>query len=209
MKLRPGQAGRAIPGGNRHINRLAVARVIDWNKCRATKCLQDMAACQGAIANPYTRSIRTSPIPVGPVVRQSAHRKTGSRGETIIVTYSEKFSGTRVLIVEDEFLLAEETRRKLEALGSTVIGPTPDVDKALEYLDTTQVDAAILDIYVAGEFVFPVAERLQDMGIPFVFASAYDAKVIPPRFEGFVLCEKPFELEKIAQALFGRARRDH
>ncbi|MDF1609401.1 response regulator [Hoeflea sp. YIM 152468] len=125
------------------------------------------------------------------------------------MTHSDRFSGTRVLIVEDEFLLAEETRLKLEALGATVIGPTPDVDEALEYLDTTQVDAAILDIYLTGEFVFPVAERLQDMGIPFVFASAYDAEIIPSRFEGFVLCEKPFELEKIAQALFASAQRDH
>ena len=114
-----------------------------------------------------------------------------------------------MLIVEDEFLLAGETRRKLETLGTTVIGPTPQVDEALEYLDTTRVDAAILDIYLAGELVFPVAERLQDMGIPFVFATAYDAKVIPPRFEGFVLCDKPLELEKIAEALFSGARRDH
>tara|TARA_R110000850_G_scaffold94744_7_gene199511 strand:+ start:2372 stop:2749 length:378 start_codon:yes stop_codon:yes gene_type:complete len=125
------------------------------------------------------------------------------------VTYSEKFSGASVLIVEDEFLLAEETRRKLETLGATVIGPTPQVDEALDYLDTTRVDAAILDIYLAGELVFPVAERLQDMGIPFVFATAYDAKVIPPRFKGFVLCDKPLELEKIAEALFSGARRDH
>ncbi|WP_339762338.1 response regulator [uncultured Hoeflea sp.] len=125
------------------------------------------------------------------------------------MTYSEKFSGASVLIVEDEFLLAEETRRKLETLGATVIGPTPQVDEALDYLDTTRVDAAILDIYLAGELVFPVAERLQDMGIPFVFATAYDAKVIPPRFKGFVLCDKPLELEKIAEALFSGARRDH
>jgi len=125
------------------------------------------------------------------------------------VTYSEKFSGASVLIVEDEFLLAEETRRKLETLGATVIGPTPQVDEALDYLDTARVDAAILDIYLAGELVFPVAEKLQDMGIPFVFATAYDAKVIPPRFEGFVLCDKPLELEKIAEALFSGARRDH
>lgn len=125
------------------------------------------------------------------------------------MTYSEKFSGASVLIVEDEFLLAEETRRKLETLGATVIGPTPQVDEALDYLDTARVDAAILDIYLAGELVFPVAEKLQDMGIPFVFATAYDAKVIPPRFEGFVLCDKPLELEKIAEALFSGARRDH
>lgn len=120
-----------------------------------------------------------------------------------------KFTGARVLIVEDQFLLAEETRQKLETLGATVIGPTAQVGEALEYLDTTRVDAAILDIYLAGEFVFPVAERLQDMGIPFVFASAYSTKIIPVRFEGFLLCEKPIELEEIAQALFGPARRDH
>lgn len=125
------------------------------------------------------------------------------------MTYSEKFSGRRVLIVEDEFLLAEEARRELEKFGAVVIGPTPRVDQALQYLKTTKVDAAILDVYLAGELVFPVAELLQDMDIPFVFATAYDAKVIPPRFRGFVLCEKPVELERIAQALFGPKQLDH
>lgn len=122
---------------------------------------------------------------------------------------SEKFAGTRVLIVEDEFLLAEEARRALEKLGAEVIGPTPRVDKAIDYLKSTHVDAAILDIYLAGELVFPVAEMLEDMGIPFVFASAYDASVIPTRFAGFVLCEKPIELERIARALFAPPPGDH
>lgn len=123
--------------------------------------------------------------------------------------YSEKFEGARVLIVEDEFLLAEEARRELERFGAIVIGPTPRVAEALEFLKTTEIDVAILDIYLAGELVFPVAEVLQDMGIPFVFATAYDAKVIPARFKGFVLCEKPVELERIARGLFGPAQIDN
>ena len=122
---------------------------------------------------------------------------------------SENFAGTKVLVVEDEFLLADDARRALEDLGAAVIGPTPRVDKALQFLRTTQIDAAILDIDLAGELVFPVAEMLQDMGIPFVFASAYETSIIPARYKGFVLSDKPIELERIAQALFAPTPRDH
>lgn len=117
--------------------------------------------------------------------------------------HSLKFSGKRILVVEDEFLLADETRKKLTKLGATVVGPTPRVDEALILIEDEQIDAAILDVFLSDSLVFPVAERLEILGIPFVFATAYDASVIPGRFSGYVLCEKPVELEKIAQGLFG------
>jgi DNA-binding response OmpR family regulator len=61
----------------------------------------------------------------------------------------ELFAGKRVLVVEDEFLLAEETRKKLTKLGAVVIGPTPHVDHALTLIDDQQIDAAILDIFLS------------------------------------------------------------
>ncbi|HEV7249887.1 MAG TPA: response regulator [Shinella sp.] len=117
--------------------------------------------------------------------------------------YSPLFAGKRILVVEDEFLLANEARTMLVKLGATVVGPTPRVDRALTIIETEQVDAAILDICLDGALVFPVAERLADLAIPFVFASAFDPSIIPERFSGYVLCEKPVELEKIAHGLFG------
>lgn len=108
-----------------------------------------------------------------------------------------------MLVVEDEFLLAEETRRELVKLGAVVIGPTPRVDDALFLIEDEQIDAAILDVFLSDVLVFPVAERLEELGIPFVFATAYDPPIIPERFGGYILCDKPIELENIAQGLFG------
>ncbi|GAA3105978.1 response regulator [Rhizobium viscosum] len=117
--------------------------------------------------------------------------------------HSALFAGKRVLVVEDEFLLADETRKKLNKLGAVVVGPTPRVDHALSLIEDHQIDAAILDVFLSDTLVFPVAERLEELGIPFVFATAYDPSIIPGRFGGYILCDKPVELENIAQGLFG------
>lgn len=117
-------------------------------------------------------------------------------------TYLRLFEGKHVLIVEDEYFLADETRRKLEKLGAVVVGPTGNVQDALELIKTSPVDAAILDVHLGDEFVFPVAEELESRDIAFVFATSYDPSIIPVKFTGFALCEKPTELGKIAAALF-------
>lgn len=129
--------------------------------------------------------------------------------EKVSSPWSSRFVGKRVLVVEDEFLLAEDTRRKLEEMGATVVGPTARVDDAISLIARQTIDAAILDIQLDGSDVFAVAESLKKRGIPFVFASAFGPFVIPERFRGYVLCDKPFELENIARGLFAPECRDH
>lgn len=111
-----------------------------------------------------------------------------------------------MLVVEDEYFLADEARRKLEQLGALVIGPTGRVDGALDLIKGGRVDAAILDINLDGEMVFPVAERLARLEIPFVFASGYDAAVTPEAFKGHVFSEKPVDFAQLADALFGKPK---
>ncbi|MDX3927825.1 MAG: response regulator [Shinella sp.] len=118
-------------------------------------------------------------------------------------SYLRFFKDRRILIVEDEYFLADETRTKLQQLGAVVVGPTGDVAHALELIGDEPVDAAILDVYLDGEMVFPVAEKLQQLGIPYVFATGYDPSIIPEQFTGFVLSAKPIALDHIARALFG------
>lgn len=125
-----------------------------------------------------------------------------------IKTYLGLFHGKSILIVEDESFLADEARRKLLALNARVIGPAATVATALAFIDAEKLDAAILDIQLGDEMVFPVAERLDELDIPFVSATSHDRRVLPERFSGFTLCEKPTELEKIARALFGDNRQD-
>ncbi|CAN7628820.1 response regulator [Neorhizobium sp. LjRoot104] len=118
-------------------------------------------------------------------------------------SYSARFDGKRILIVEDEYFLADETRQKLEDLGATVVGPTGSMQEALDLIDQQQVDAAILDIQLGEELIFPVANELEARDINFVFATGYDPADIPMKYTGFALCEKLTELENIAAALFG------
>ncbi len=119
------------------------------------------------------------------------------------------FEGKRILVVEDEYFLADETRVQLVALKAEVVGPAGNVDDALELIETRDIDAAILDVHLGDELVFSVAERLEALGIPFVFATGYDPSIVPERFSGFFLCEKPTELGKIARALFDEGGNGH
>src|SRR3712207_9567412 len=80
----------------------------------------------------------------------------------------------RVLIVEDEYFLADDMAKALEQLGAHVVGPVPTTDKALALLADEPVDAAILDINPKGQMVFPVADALREEGVPLVFATGSD-----------------------------------
>lgn len=126
--------------------------------------------------------------------------------------YSKNFlhllARKRILVVEDEYFLADETRKQLVALKADVIGPVATVEDAFALIETAIVDGAILDIHLGDEFVFPVADKLDTLDIPFVFASGYDPSVLPERFSGFLLCAKPTELSKIAHGLFATTNSD-
>jgi DNA-binding response OmpR family regulator len=126
------------------------------------------------------------------------HVRLGSEEELLGL-----YAGKRILVVEDEYFLADEVRRKLVDLGAIVIGPVAHVEDALDLIEANAVDAAILDVHLGDEFVFPVAERLDELDVSFVFATGYDPSFIPREFTGFSLCEKPTELGKIANALWG------
>jgi CheY-like chemotaxis protein len=114
-----------------------------------------------------------------------------------------------ILIVEDDYLVADQTRRELENCGAVIIGPVPSVDLALDLLESRKIDAAILDIDLAGETVYPLADMLSERKIPFVFATGYDASLMPEKYRGFILCEKPTELAVIAVTLFAPQRLSH
>jgi DNA-binding response OmpR family regulator len=109
----------------------------------------------------------------------------------------------RILVVEDDYLVAMDIARALERAGAEVIGPAPAVEAALDALARSMPDGAILDINLGGEMAFPVADALMARGVPFIFATGYDAQVIPLRFTHVKRCEKPMASEQICAALFG------
>ena len=82
-------------------------------------------------------------------------------------------SGLRVLVVEDELILAMELERLLAGLGHAVLGPVPTVGRALRLLAWQRPDAALLDVNLGGESATPVAAALLERGVPFVLVTGY------------------------------------
>ena len=109
----------------------------------------------------------------------------------------------RVLIVEDEYFLADEMAEALQKFGVQVVGPVPTSQKALALLADRPLDAAVLDINLRGEMVYPVADALSERGVPFVFATGYDAAAVPNAYRDVPRWEKPFTAEDLAKALPG------
>jgi DNA-binding response OmpR family regulator len=108
----------------------------------------------------------------------------------------------RILVVEDEYMLADELRTELANAGAVVLGPVGTVEDALSLIGKEpHIDGAILDVNLRGQAAYPVAEKLAARGVPFVFATGYDASVIPNRFADVVRCEKPINIRKIAQTI--------
>jgi len=117
-------------------------------------------------------------------------------------------SGCRILIVEDEYFLADDMVRVLSSSGAEIVGPIGEADEALAALDgSTPIDCAILDINIRGEMVYPVASALRSRNIPFVFATGYDQAAIPAEFEDIPRWEKPFDPAALAGALPSLAAR--
>ena len=99
----------------------------------------------------------------------------------------------RVLVVEDEWLIALDLADEVTAAGYEVIGPVLSVSAALELLDTVGPDAALLDVNLDGEMSYPIAEILAARSIPFIFVSGYAAGQIRADFRDIPLLGKPVQ----------------
>lgn len=110
--------------------------------------------------------------------------------------------GSRVLVVEDEFFIADDLRSALVDAGAEVIGPVSTCAEGLAIVRTEAVISfAILDINLGGELCFPIADALMDRDVPFLFATGYEQAIVPARFAHVVRWEKPFDLSAIIDAV--------
>ena len=108
----------------------------------------------------------------------------------------------RILVVEDEYLLADELRRKLEGVGAVVLGPVGTVNDAMAMINSEiHIDGAVVDVNLRGEMAYPAADLLLQRAIPFLFTTGYDASALSPRFEGVPRCEKPLNMSKVAETI--------
>jgi PAS domain S-box-containing protein len=101
--------------------------------------------------------------------------------------------GNRVLLVEDESLVAMMMGEALRELGYSVIGPCATAAEAAATIDSTDVNAAILDVNLDGELVYPVAELLAAREIPFAFITGYGEESLSPRYANVPVLQKPID----------------
>ncbi|WP_084165038.1 response regulator [Skermanella stibiiresistens] len=112
----------------------------------------------------------------------------------------------RILVVEDETLVAMDLEDMLLSAGCEVIGPVAKVARGLALARSEPLDGAILDINVAGELVYPIAEVLSGRGIALVFASGYDRGLsVPAHLADYPRIRKPYTIQDIERSLAGFA----
>jgi CheY-like chemotaxis protein len=114
---------------------------------------------------------------------------------------AQELTGRRILIVEDEVLIAMLLEDLLQDLGSEVVGPASNVSDALELTAREKPDAAVLDVNLGSERVYPVADALKQFGIPFVFATGYGQEGLDGAYIGHPTIKKPFDAQTFGKEL--------
>ena len=109
--------------------------------------------------------------------------------------------GARILIVEDEYFIADDMAAALRLRGAEVVGPVGTVEDATRFVAEGEFDCAILDMNLRGDMAYPVADRLSEAGIPFIIATGYNSASLPERFSGIPRVEKPVDPELVLAAI--------
>jgi two-component SAPR family response regulator len=114
---------------------------------------------------------------------------------------AQPLEGVRVLVVEDDFLVSLLFEDLLTSAGCVVLGPVPRLADALDAAAKEHCDVAVLDVNLAGEWVYPVAAVLVGRNVPIVFVTGYGSDTIPRQYAGQLRIAKPFSAEQLSRAL--------
>jgi len=120
---------------------------------------------------------------------------------------NEILKGGRVLIVEDEALVAMTLEAMLEDLGWITVGPVGRLDEAMRLARTEPIDAAVLDVNLAGENTAPVAQTLVERRIPFIVATGYGESDLDGFFRMAPSLAKPFTIDGLSERMAEALRR--
>lgn len=119
----------------------------------------------------------------------------------------EDLKGRRVLVAEDEGMLAWQLADVLEQAGCEVVGPCASVEDLRRLAASERLDGAVLDVNLRGALVFDAAAELRERGVPVVLSSGYsDAEIFPPDFRDAPRVRKPYEpraLLELCRSVFG------
>jgi CheY-like chemotaxis protein len=115
---------------------------------------------------------------------------------------SAPLAGRRLLVIEDEYFIADDIARALAGLGAEIIGPLPDLADAEGLVKRGEaIDAALLDISIRNQMVFPLARLLRARNVPFVFTTGCDKSSVIAEFQDVQLWEKPLNIPRLARSL--------
>ena len=114
---------------------------------------------------------------------------------------TEALRGVKVLVVEDEYLVATLMEDMLASAGCIVAGPIPRLALALDAASKEACEVAVLDVNLAGERVYPVADILAQRNVPFVFVTGYGPNALPPDYAKLPRICKPFRMAELLGTL--------
>ena len=130
-----------------------------------------------------------------PAERANGGQPTPLREKAVAVP--QILVGNRLLLVEDEALVAMALKDMLTELGFEVVGAFNKVTEALAVVTNQDVNAAVLDVNLGGELIYPVADSLVAKGVPFVFITGYGAEAIDGRFASYRVLQKPIQRQML------------
>jgi DNA-binding LytR/AlgR family response regulator len=119
-------------------------------------------------------------------------------------------AGSKLLIVEDEYLIAQDLVYGPRREGIDVLGPYSSIASAIDVVHATDnIGAAILDLNIHGRVAFDLAEKLAERNIPFIFYTGYDSVIVPDKFRQVSRVRKPADWSEIKRALFCSHETEH
>ena len=111
-------------------------------------------------------------------------------------------TGQRVLVAEDEWIIADDLAQALRGYKAGTVGPAPTLGSALSLLAAEPgLTGAVIDVDLRGTMAYPLADELQRRGVPVVLATGYDSESIPSRYAGLPRCHKPLIAAAVARTL--------
>ncbi len=118
-----------------------------------------------------------------------------------MATGHSKLAGKRILVVEDEMLVAVNLQETLTDLGAVVVGPAMQIEEAMDLAASEEFDIAILDVNLNGTRSYAVAELLQQRNLPFIFATGYGHVLGAESFRSVPTLAKPYRTQELCDAL--------
>ena len=116
---------------------------------------------------------------------------------------SAALAGRRVMVAEDELLVAMLIEDILGDAGCIIVGPFTTVGDALRAVEAGGIDVALLDVNLRGQKIYPVGLALEARGIPFVLLSGYGQEAVPADHPNWKACSKPFKAEDVLRMISG------